>query len=398
VIAAALFWGSILLLLYSYAGYPALIAAWARLRPRPVLKSPILPAVTVLVVAHDEEAIVAARIANLLALDYPRDLLQILFASDGSTDATVERAKAAAVRRGIEVIAFAQRRGKPAVLNDVVRRASGEILVLADARQRFEPSCLRALVAAFADPAVGAVSGDLVWNTEGEGETAVARGVGAYRRYESRVRLWESRVDSSIGTTGAIYAVRRSLFPWIRPDTILDDVLIPMKIMKAGRRVLFDPAIRAYDRAPATAREEFQRKARTLAGNFQLFSRETWMLVPGRNRLWLQTISHKVLRLLGPALLVMALVANLALLERTGFRWMLLAQAAFYGAAAVGAIGRSRRKPSPLFSLPYAFCLANAAALVGAIRFLGRRQQVTWERASARPKVGLIRPEAGRSR
>jgi cellulose synthase/poly-beta-1,6-N-acetylglucosamine synthase-like glycosyltransferase len=385
VIATTIFWGSVLLLLYSYAGYPALIAAWARLRPRPTLKRPILPRVTVLVVAHDEEAVVAERIANLRALDYPREKLQILIASDGSTDATVERAKTAAAPGGIEVIAFARRRGKPAVLHDLVERATGEIVVLGDARQRFEPQCLRSLVAAFADPAVGAVSGDLVWSRDGELETVVGQGVGAYRRYESRVRLWESRVDSSIGTTGAIYAVRRSLFPPIPPDTILDDVLVPMRIMKAGYRVLFDPGIRAFDRAPATAGEEFRRKARTLAGNYQLFSREAWMLVPGRNRLWLQTISHKVLRLLGPALLLMALAANLALLERSGFRWMLLAQAGFYGAAGLGGMLRSRRKVSPIFSLPYAFCLANAAALVGALRFLGCRQQVTWQRASARP-------------
>ena len=197
--------------------------------------------------------------------------------------------------------AFAVRRGKAAVLNDVVPRASGAIVVLADARQRFEPDTVRALTRPFADPAVGAVSGELILTETLEGP-AVGRGVGVYWRYEKLIRKSESRVDSTVGATGAIYAIRRELFEPIPEDTLLDDVLIPLRIVRRGYRVLFEPAARAWDRVAASAGEELARKVRTLAGNFQLFVREPWLLDPRRNRIWLATVSHKGLRLLGPLL------------------------------------------------------------------------------------------------
>ncbi|HEV8121559.1 MAG TPA: glycosyltransferase family 2 protein, partial [Candidatus Polarisedimenticolia bacterium] len=160
-------------------------------------------------------------------------------------------------------------------------------------------------------------------------------------------------------------------------------VLIPMRIVRRGYRVLFEPAARAFDRAPATTREEFGRKARTLAGNFQLLFRETWLLNPIGNRLWVQTVSHKGLRLLGPVLLVAALTSNLFLFGRPGYRLGLLAQAAFYGGAVLGGTLRGRKGGFPLFSLPYTFCLVNGAALVGAFRFFASRQPVTWKKAPA---------------
>jgi cellulose synthase/poly-beta-1,6-N-acetylglucosamine synthase-like glycosyltransferase len=379
--AAVVFWASLLLLGYAYAGYPALVGAWAAIRPRPTVRGAILPAVTIVVVAHNEVERIGARIENLKALDYPERSVEILVVSDGSTDGTAERARAGHPSR-TRVIAFEARRGKPAVLNEIVPQSRGDIVVLADARQRFDPGALRALVGHFADPAVGAVSGDLILTDDGR-PSAVGRGVGAYRRYESFVRLCESRVGSTVGTTGAIYAIRRSLFPRLPEDTLLDDVLIPMRIVRRGYRVLFEPAARAFDQAPATAREEFGRKARTLAGNFQLFFRERWLMNPLGNPLWLQTISHKGLRLLGPLLLLAALASNLILIGRPGYRPALLAQGTFYAGALLGGLLRGRGRVSPLFSLPYTFCLVNCAALAGAFRFLTSRQRVTWDKASA---------------
>ena len=291
----ALLWLSLGLLAYVYAGYPALM--WVRAARRPPARHvwAATPAVSVVVVAHNEARRVTERIENLLALDYPRERLEIILVSDGSTDGTVDRARAYA-HRGVIVRAFAQRRGKPSVLNETVPAASGEIVVLADARQRFAPEALRALVRPFADPRVGAVSGELVL-TRAADATAAGDGVGFYWRYEKLIRQSESRVHSTVGATGAIYAVRRALFTAIPADTILDDVVIPMNIVRQGYRVLFESGARAYDRVSATAREEFTRKVRTIAGTFQLFGRHRWLLGPVQNPLWFQTLSHKGARL-----------------------------------------------------------------------------------------------------
>jgi biofilm PGA synthesis N-glycosyltransferase PgaC len=333
-------------------------------------------------VVHDEAARIAARVENLLSLDYPPERLEIVIASDGSSDGTPERARAWEPQ-GVSVVAFETRRGKAAVLDDVVPKARGEIVVLGDARQTFEPGALRALVAPFADPEVGAVSGELILRADA---ATVGAGVGAYWRYEKFIRRHESLADSTVGATGAIYAIRRALFVSIPPDTILDDVLIPMTIARRGYRVLFVPEARAWDRPAATAAAEFTRKVRTLAGNFQLFACHPWLLDPRANRLWLQTVSHKGLRLLGPALLASAALANTALLARPGYRLTLAAQAAFYAAAAAGHASRHARRRVPLLAVPYVFCLLNWATVVGFARFAGRRQRVTWDKAPRYPQ------------
>jgi poly-beta-1,6-N-acetyl-D-glucosamine synthase len=361
------FWVCAALLVYVYLGYPALAWARAALAPPPALGIAAPPVVSVIVVAHDEADRIAARIDNLLALDYPRDRLEILIASDGSTDGTASLVQAYA-QEGVSVHAFAARRGKAAVLNDVVPRASGAIVVLADARQRFEPDTVRALTRPFADPAVGAVSGELIL-TETPDCPTVGCGVGFYWRYEKLIRKSESRVDSTVGATGAVYAIRRELFEPIPEDTLLDDVLIPLHIVRRGYRVLFEPAARAWDRVAASAEEELARKVRTLAGNFQLFWRAPWLLDPRRNRIWLATVSHKGLRLLGPVLHTGAFVASAALADVSFYAAALVAQAAFYGMALGGHATRDARRRSALLSVPYVVCLLNWATIVGFFRF-----------------------------
>jgi cellulose synthase/poly-beta-1,6-N-acetylglucosamine synthase-like glycosyltransferase len=210
----------------------------------------------------------------------------------------------------------------------------------------------------------------------------VGRGVGFYWRYEKFIRSQESRLDSTVGVTGAVYAVRRELFEPLPADAILDDVLLPMRIVRRGYRVVFEPAARAYDGAAATSREEFTRKVRTIAGNFQLFARERWLLSPFRNRLWAQTVSHKMLRLASPLFLLVAFAANTALLDVAMYRWTLAAQILFYASALGGYLLRDARRV-PLLTVPYVFCLLNYATAVAFSRFLRRRQHVTWERASA---------------
>jgi cellulose synthase/poly-beta-1,6-N-acetylglucosamine synthase-like glycosyltransferase len=380
-----LFWVSFFLLVYLYFGYPALIRLWAAVRSRPVHRAQFEPTVTLLVIAHNEGSRIRARIENLLSLDYPRDRLGIWIASDGSADSTAARARAYGPA-GVRAIAFDAHRGKPAVLNDLVPKAHGEIVVLADARQRFEADALRALVAPFGDPRVGAVSGELILSENTEG-TAVGEGTGFYWRYEKFIRWSESRVDSTIGTTGAIYAIRRSLFEPIPDDTLLDDVLIPVRIVRQGYRVLFEPGARAFDRAAATSKEEFTRKVRTIAGNFQLFVRERWLLNPFRNRLWFQTVSHKGLRLLAPLLLVTAFGTNLLLIGQPLYRFLMAGQALFYLSALSGLAFRHEKRKIPVLSVPYVFCLLGWATVVAFLRFVAGRQSVRWGTESAsRPR------------
>src|SRR5229473_198446 len=300
-LAEALFWSCLALLVYAHVGYPALVWIWAWLRPRHPRALGGEPEVSVVVVAQDEAPRIDARIETLLAQDYPKDRLTILIASDGSTDGTAERARVYQ-QRNVRVFAFTAPRGKPAVLNDVAPAARGEVLVFADARQRFESGALRALVAPFADPEVGVVSGELMITSAADGN-AVGEGASFYWRYEKFLRRCESRIDSTVGATGAIYAVRRALFEPLPQDTLLDDVLLACRIVRRGYRAIFEPKARAHDRPAATGDAESRRKVRTLAGNFQLFSREKWLLHPLRNRLWLQTVSHNGLRLLCPLLL-----------------------------------------------------------------------------------------------
>lgn len=376
-----LFWLSVLLLAYIYAGYPVLMRAWAGLRARRPSSGYGAPAVTVVVVAYNEAGCIEGKLENLLALDYPRERLEILLGSDGSTDDTAARVRAAG-HAGVRLAAFEGRRGKPAVLNDLVRQARGEIVIFTDARQRFDAGAVRALVAAFADPHVGAVSGELILTAGSEG-TAVGEGVGFYWRYEKFIRWNESLVDSTVGTTGAIYAIRRELFEPIPEDTILDDVLIPMRIVRRGYRVLFEPAACAYDRVASRAGQEFRRKVRTIAGNFQLFARDRWLLNPARNRLWLQTVSHKGLRLLSPVFHLAAFGSNLLLADWSFYRWALVGQGVFYAVALAGYSLRNARKKIPFLSVPYVLCLLSWATVIAFCRFARGRQAVTWETASA---------------
>jgi biofilm PGA synthesis N-glycosyltransferase PgaC len=277
------------------------------------------------------------------------------------------------------VCAFAVRRGKPSVLNDVVPRARGAIVALADARQTFEAGALRRLVAPFGDEQVGAVSGELLLPPDGDG--SVGQGMGLYWRYEKWIRRSEAAVDSTVGATGALYAIRRRLFTRIAEDVILDDVLIPMTIVRRGYRTVFEPGARAWDHRPADPGREFQRKVRTIAGNFQLFARERWLLHPRHNRLWVQTLSHKGLRLLTPLLLAALLVGSLAVRDAWTSRAALASQAAFYAAALAGYAFRHARRPTPLIAVPYVNCLLAAATLVALARLAAGRQAVTWKKS-----------------
>lgn len=372
-----LFWLAAGVLAFTYAGYPLLLAAYAALRARPTAVGDARPTVTVVIAAFNEADCIRQKVDNLLALSYPSGALDIIVASDGSTDGTVEAAKSCA-SPAVTVIDFPQRRGKAAVLNDVVPRARGDVVVLADARQRFDSRSIEALVGHFSDPSVGAVGGELVLVDTNANGSEVTHGVSAYWRYEKFIRRHESRIDSTVGVSGAIYGLRKTLFQPIPPDTILDDVLIPMQVVAQGYRVVFEPRALAYDRTSPTAQSEYRRKVRTLAGNFQLFARESWLLLPWRNRLWAQTAAHKFCRLLGPFALVTLFVTSAVLAATPLYGVLFIAQVVFYVGAALGQRYRDRPRKPFLLNLPYTFCLLNWATVVGFVRWLGNRQSVMW--------------------
>lgn len=337
-----LFWVSALVIGYVYAGYPLLLALWARVAARPVRKRPSddagqWPAVSIVVAARNEGTRLAARLANLRELTYagPREIIVV---SDGSTDGTADVLRQFADQvRFIEVAAG----GKPLALNAGVAAASGEILVFADARQRFHRDALVQLVANFADPSVGGVTGELVLDCEASPDAAastIADGLGAYWKYEKWLRRNEGLVRSTLGATGAIYALRRSLWRPLPAETLLDDVLAPMRAVLGGYRVVFEDRARAFDTAALDSAAEARRKRRTLAGNYQILALEPRILVPFVNPVWLQYASHKIGRLIVPWALVALFVASALLAGRHWFYTLaFVAQAGFYGLAALGA-------------------------------------------------------------
>jgi len=353
---AVVFWVSLGVVLYVYVGYPAVLAVWARVRPRTHVRSDSLrPAVSVIVAARNEAERLPARIENLLASDYPPDRLEIVIVSDGSVDGTARAVapylgdRRVAGGRSAPRVRLIERpaEGKAAALNHGVAAASREVIVFADARQRFAPDTIRRLAANFADPAVGVASGELVLDCEtGPSESSVGEGVGAYWRYEKWLRSHESEIDSMLGATGAVYAMRRSCWRDLPAGTILDDVLAPMRVVLDGYRAIFDPRARAFDTVAPDARVESRRKSRTLAGNYQILALEPRLLVPGVNRVFVQYLSHKVGRLLVPWALLALAASNLALVADSAiYIAAALGQALFYGLAMYGALLERRSRP-----------------------------------------------------
>lgn len=368
--------GSLAVLVYTFAGYPLLIALLARWFPAAVRKGPFEPRIAVIVVAHNEAGRIARKLDTCLGLDYPAERIRVVVASDGSTDGTNEVVAGHGDPR-VSLLAFAERRGKAACLNDAIALCDEEILVLTDARQRLDAGAARRLVENFADPAVGAVSAELVLETDGASN--FAEGVGAYWRYEKFIRRQESALHSTIGVTGALYALRRSCFREIPADTILDDVLIPMNVVLSGKRVVFEAGARAFDLASADAAQERVRKIRTVAGNYQLILAHRRLFCPARNPVLLQLVSHKVLRLLAPFCLVLLLVTTLILApEAPGWLLLLGAQLAGYSLPALGAISPAARRWR-IVKVATAFVLLNAFAVLGLVEFLRNRNAHLWK-------------------
>ncbi|MEN3940107.1 glycosyltransferase family 2 protein [Prosthecobacter sp. SYSU 5D2] len=345
------------LTVYAHAGYPLLMALLARLRPRPVQADGTLPAgISIVLSVFNAESRIQARLQNLLACHWQGEL-EILVFCDGCADATAESVAALNDPR-LRAISHPQQRGKATALNESIPLCRFPVVVLCDARQDFDVEALVRLARPFSDPSVGAVSGllEIAPSATGSGQ-----GVDLYWKIERKLREWEGRVDSVIGCTGAIYAIRRDLFQPLHPATILDDVVVPMNIVVGGHRVLYEPAAVAYDPQTLDPVLEKKRKLRTLAGNYQMMEHFPAWLLPWENRTWWQLISHKYLRLAVPWLLVAVCIFSLAA-PKSPIIWLLLAgQVMAYGAAGAGLLlpGLKGR----LFTVPAGFLLLQITCL-----------------------------------
>jgi cellulose synthase/poly-beta-1,6-N-acetylglucosamine synthase-like glycosyltransferase len=305
-------------------------------------------------------------------------LLEVVVVSDGSTDRTVELAQRF---EGVRVLESRLGSGKSGALNLGVKHASNDIIVFADARQRYAPNVVAELVALLSDEGVGAVSGELIIEP-GIGD--VGEGVGMYWKYEKLIRRHESAAASVIGATGSIYAVRRSLYQPLPPHTLLDDLLIPMRVVLSGHRVLFARSARAYDISSTTTVREFRRKVRTLAGNFQTIAIEPRLLSFTENPLFFQFMSHKIARLAVPYFCLLALVTS-ALASGTAFAVLFWLQVAFYvGGIAVGLLPQttsSQSIPARALRVSWAFIVLNAAAVMGLWVFVTGKDRTVWRKA-----------------
>ena len=363
------FWLSTALIAFTYVGYPMLLWVIARRRSRPVLKAAYQPAISIVMAARNEGRRLPQKLENLRRLDYPAHLVQVIVVSDGSQDDTEEVLR----QRGADLTAIILPKsvGKAVALNAAVATATGELLVFLDVRQTVDPDALQELTANFADAGVGAVSGELLLKDSTSSGTGDA--VGLYWKIEKVVRRLESESGSVVGVTGALYAIRRSLFTELPPKLILDDVLVPMRIAKMGWRVLFEPKAIARDTIFVERGKEFNRKVRTLTGNYQLLQIAPWLLTP-RNPLLLRFLCHKMLRLVVPLLLLVSLVSSL-LAAGLLFKVLFWLQVAIYLAAVVGhKIPTSKR--FRVVAVATTFVTLNAAAAVALYNFLSGKDEV----------------------
>jgi poly-beta-1,6-N-acetyl-D-glucosamine synthase len=370
--------GALLVLAYTYLGYPMLAALLARTghaapRGSTGVRGIQEPRLSVCVAVYNGAPYVDAKLKSLLALDYPADRIEFLFYSDGSTDDTVARIRSFAEQDPrVRLIECTERKGKPTALNALREAASGEILLMTDIRPPLHPSSARALVAALADPSVGCVSGNLV--------LIGAASAGAYWRYENFIRQNEARLGKMVGVTGPIYAIRKRDLPELPADVLLDDVWVPMQLALTGKRAVLAECAEAYDQAFEDERE-FRRKVRTLAGNYQLFRRLPRLLLPIKNPIWFQVVSHKILRLVCPWALACLLAGSaltafaapgLSGAERSFWQTLFFGQFLFYALAALGP------RAGRIAALARTFVVLNAAAVIGLWRFARGSQPVTW--------------------
>ena len=379
-----IFWLSMAGILYTYAGYPVVIWMLSRLRPRPWAVSPIFPSVSIVIAVHNGVLLLPGKIEHLMGLDYP-NIKEIIIVSDGSTDGTAEFLAHQRNPRLTAVI-LDEHSGKAVAINAGMAKATADIILFMDIRPEIWPHAIQQLVSNFADLQVGCVAGELILPKERH-DNATATVSGAYWRYEKWIRKCESVYGSPVGVSGCFYAIRRELAVPLPAGMILDDMFQPLSIIRQGYRSILDDHAYVYDTRPSKIEQEFHRKVRTLAGNFQLFQLAPWTLTP-RNPVFFQLVSHKVMRLIAPYLLILLFVSTLVL---SGSSRLYAAFAVFQLAGWLIAIaGLFYRIPvlHRIAAPASALLVLKAAAVAGLYRFLFTRGPLWKIWISDDPKMG----------
>ncbi len=378
LIFGTVFWLASSLVAYVYIGYPLLLALFCRRRNGPLSSNEaLLPRVTLLISAYNERGVIKEKLCNSLALDYPRDLFEVIVISDCSDDGTDEIVAQYAMF-GVRLVRQSQRLGKSAGLNLGVRQATGEILVFSDANAIYQSDAIRQLVGHFADPRVGYVVGNARY-TDTPGQPASAESEGLYWKLETWLKRKESEFGSVVGGDGAIYAIRREFFTPLRP-TDINDFLNPLQIIARGHRGVFEPAAVCYEEAGDSFAKEFRRKVRIVSRSLNAISRAPGVLLPWTQpRHWFALISHKLLRWFVPFFLILSLCSSLALWSRPFYKYAALLQLVFYSLALGGLTVVRRHRSIRIFYLPYYFCVVNLASLIGIMKSFRGSLSPTWQ-------------------
>ena len=387
------FWLSAAALCYTYVGYPLLLMLVSRLRGRAVRVAEWTPHVTAIITAYNEERDLAAKLENTLALDYPKERLEIIVASDCSSDRTDEIARSFAAR-GVRLHRQPERLGKTAAQNAAVELARGEIILFSDATTLYQPDVLRVMVGNFADPTVGCVAGRLIYVDPGQ--SGVGRGARSYWDYEVLLKRYESRVCSLIGVSGCLYAVRRSAYVPLYNEAC-SDFIIATKMVEQGLRTIYEPAAVCTEETNDRTHKELRMRVRVITQTYTDLWRHRAMMNPLRSGFYaVQLFSHKVMRYLVPVFLLALLAASAALAPRSAFYALTLAaQLVCYAAAAAGwLLERAGRRAGPL-AFPQYFVLANLAALLAFYKFLRGERYARWEPIREPATLALDRPPQG---